>query len=334
MNSLPAPPAYPHVELEPQRDTATQAVIRYLTSSDVPERGDAFDDLVALCYGWTKKMRNKQTGVMEPRYFLRDRHGSLKVEPTEPEQCFTYSDLDGKRTDYTIRNEGDALNVTRLWVQSWILNFLTPYHNQTPDQILAAADSGKFRYLGLWCRMALKKLVYRQQKREAKEQFAGHTTVTENLGTSEMGASSSLRTHMPFNETELAVNEARRVVMANAGPLGELDLLTGLLACLSVAEHVTEPHFDKRVTQAIMDALGVKERAAQKHKQRYYEIIGRELAAGNPVLLAIIAELTAAPPTFIGSTESDEETKEGEDNRRLRRESRQLMAEFARETAA
>ena len=115
---------------------------------------------------------------------------SLKVEPTEPEQCFTYSDLDGKRTDYTIRNEGDALNVTRLWVQSWILNSLTPYHNQTPDQILAAADAGKFRYLGLWCRMALEEAgLPAAEARGLQEQFAGHTTVTENLGTSEMGAS-------------------------------------------------------------------------------------------------------------------------------------------------
>ena len=56
------------------------------------------------------------------------------------------------------------------------------------------------------------------------------------------------------------MNEAKRIVMVNAGALEELDILTGLLACLSVAEHVTEPHFDKRVTQAIMDALGVKER--------------------------------------------------------------------------
>ena len=52
------------------------------------------------------------------------------------------------------------------------------------------------------------------------------------------------------------------------------------------------------------------------------------------MLLAIIDELTTVPPTFMGSADSDDETKQGEDNRRLLRESRQLMAEFDRETAA
>ncbi|MGB8064320.1 MAG: hypothetical protein WCF26_20700 [Candidatus Sulfotelmatobacter sp.] len=311
--AAPFPPL-PFLCLEKaKRDAETQAVLRYLEAAGGVEQARAFDRLVGFCYH-----------AVQP-YFLRDRHGSLKAENIPQ-----FDSIEGKRTGYAIRNEGRKHDVTREWIQLWLLKFLAPYLGQSHREIVAAANAGEFRYLGLWCRQALKNLVYRQHKREANEQFTGLETATENLGTNELGESSPLRAHAPFDQTAAAVNDARRVVMANAGSLEELDLLTGLLAYLSVAEHVTEPHFEGRVTKAIMDMLGVKERGAQDYKRKYHETVGRELEARNPALQAISKELTPKPLSFVVSTDSDEE---GEDNRRLLWESRQLMAEYATDCA-
>jgi hypothetical protein len=132
-----------------------------------------------------------------------------------------------------------------------------------------------------------------------------------------------------FGQADAAINYAKRVVRANTGPLEELDLLTGLLAYLSVTDYLTEPHFEGKVTEEIMDMLGVRERAALEYKRKFREKVGRELEARNPVLLAIIRELATEPPIFVAATDA-----ETEDNRRLLRESRQPMAEYTREEAA
>jgi hypothetical protein len=154
--------------------------------------GDAFDHLVRICYRWTKALRNKKTGVFERQYFLRDRYGSLKVEATEPEQCLVYSNKDGRRTGHKVRNEGDAVDATCRWIQEWLLKFLGRYHDRSWAEVIAAADAGKFRFVGLWCRLALKSLVYRQHRREAKQPLAGFITATENIGTTELYPSSRL----------------------------------------------------------------------------------------------------------------------------------------------
>jgi hypothetical protein len=331
---LPAPVVLPHVALTPH-DATTKAALRYLDAErtaangsgpDHREHADAFDHLVAICFRWTKALRNKKTGKAEGQYFLRDRHGSLKVEKTEKasEQCFTYSDIDGSRTTYA-RKEGEAHDVTRQWIQEWLLDFLARYHGKPEHEISAAADAGKFRYLGLWCRLALKKAVYRQRKREAKEEFTGHQTATENIGTNEMGFPSPLRAHLPFDQISDGIYNAHRVVLANAAALRELDLLTGMLAYLSVAEHITEPHFEGRVTRAIAKMLGVSEKAARNYKQRYRKTVERELGARNTLLHSIIRELDDEHGAIIVE-ESHAPERKG--NLQLLHESRQLMAEF------
>ena len=317
-------PILPHALFEPERDATTKAVLRYLqaerkAASDRREHADAFDHLVALCYGWTLAKRNKKTGVVEGRYFLRDRFGSLKIERTPQ-----FSNKDGGRTGYNVREEGLADDVTRAWIQGWLLTFLAPYRAKSPEQVIAAADAGKFRYLGLWCRMALKNLVYRQHKREKKERFTGFATATEYLGTNEMDAPSTLRPHLPFEQGMAGVENARNVIKANENELERLDLSTGLLAYLSVAEYVTEPHFEGRVTRAIAEMKGVSESAARAYKRQYHETIERQIAARNPALQAVINELTQQPMSFVAP-----ESAENEDNRRLLRESRQLMAGYA-----
>jgi hypothetical protein len=322
---LPAPPpvVLPHVLLEqPERDATTKAVLRYFAAergSDHREHADAFDHLVAICYGWTLAMRNKKTGMPEGRYFLRDRHGSLKIEKTPQ-----FSNKDGRRTGYNIREEGTANTATSAWVQEWLLKFLARYQGKSSQEIIAAADAGKFRYVGLACRQSLKQLVYRQHEREKKDRLTGFATATEHLGTNELGTASPLRDHVPFDQIDTAVDDARRVVMANADELEKLDLLTGLLAYLAVAEHVTEPHFEGRVTRAIADMCGGSGTAARVYKRKYHETIEREIDARNPALHSIIRELTHEPMTFASSISA-----EGADNRRLLRESRQLLAEYA-----
>jgi hypothetical protein len=324
------PPALPHVVLERQYDATTTLVLRYLKSQrgdDMRAHGDAFDHLVRLCYLWTKALRNKKTGVFEPQYFLRDRYGSLKVEATEPNQCLVYSNVDGRRTGLKIRNEGDTVDTTCRWIQEWLLKFLGRYHRRSWAEVIAAADAGKFRFVGLWCRQALKNRVYRQHKREVKQPLGGFVTATENIGTTELTPCSSLRTHLPFEEALAGVSNACRVVAAHKDELEKLDLMTGLTAYLSEAEYVMEPHFEGRVTRAIMDMRGVQESAAGGYKREYHEGMRREMAARNPVLQDIMKELTHEPKLFIGSS-GDAQT---EDNLRLLRESRQLMAGYARD---
>jgi hypothetical protein len=325
----PMPVELPRVQLEkPARDATTRAVLRYFeaerkaatgTSAEGREHANALDHLVRICYGWTLAMRNKKTGAFEGRYFLRDRYGSLKVEETPQ-----FSNKDGRRTGYNVREEGTTNAATIAWVQEWLLRFLARYHGKSSQEINAVADTGKFRYLGLWCRVALKNLVYRQQKREKKDRLTGFSTASESVGTSELGAGSSLRTHVPFEQVLEGVNNARLVVMANADELERLGLLTGLLAYLGEAEHVMEPHFQGRVTRAIMELRGVSESAAGNYKREFSQTIKRELEARNPLLHSIINELTHEPLSFVVSTAS----AENEDNRRLLRESRQVMAAY------
>jgi hypothetical protein len=272
--SAPPPPELPRVLLEqgrPQRDATTQAVLRYFeaerraatgSAADAREHADSFDHLVAICYRCTKAMRNKKTGLREGRYFLRDRYGRIAVQGIPQ-----FSNVNGRRTGYAVRDEGSALDVTRQWIQEWLLTFLAPYRGKSDRELIDAADAGKFRLLGLWCRLQLKQIVYRQHKRETKEQFTGFETATEHIGTSEMGTPSPLRAHAPFDQISEGVSNARRVVMANADELERLDLLTGLLAYLAVAEHVTEPHFEGMVTTAIAKMQGTSPSTARAYKK-------------------------------------------------------------------
>ena len=133
----------------------------------------------------------------------------------------------------SIRNEGDAVDTTCRWIQEWLLKFLGRYHDRSWAEVIAAADAGKFRFVGLWCHQALKNRVYRHHRSEVKQPLAGFVTATENIGTTELTPCSSLRTHVPFEEALAGVSNARRIVAAHANELEKLDLLTGLMAYLS-----------------------------------------------------------------------------------------------------
>ena len=124
----------------------------------------------------------------------------------------------------------------------------------------------------------------------------------------------------------LSVENARRIVLANADELARLDLLTGLLAILMVAEHVEEPYFHGLITRTIAGMRGVSDSAARAYKRRYSKTMVRELEARNPVLQSIFKELEqASPRPFVVSSGSSEYR----DRKRLLREARQLTAEFA-----
>jgi hypothetical protein len=288
------------------RDATTTAALRFLLAdSSMLKQADAFDYLVAICWAATRP------------YFLRDRQGSVTVENTPQ-----FDNVRGERTGYNIRKEGTASETTRRWIQEWLLNILAPYRGVPEADIVAAADAGKFRYLGLWCLMRLKTIVYRQHKRESKDALDGFVTLTDyNLGTDLQSAPSALG-HTSFEQVLADVENASRVVEANAGELERLGLLVGLRAYLSVAEHVIEPRFEGRATRAMADLLADTERAASDYKHEFHRTMDREMRARNPLIQAIIKELTEDRPWLVEAAESDEEL----DNQRLLREARELMS--------
>jgi DinB family protein len=237
------------VELPPkQLDVASRAVLRYFEAEladDKREQADAFDHLVAICYR-----------AVQP-YFLRDRHGSPTVIDVPQ-----FNTIDGHRTGHTLRKEGAALDATREWLQGWLLEFLVPYRTLSEPELIAAADSGAFRYVGNLCRLRLKGIVCRQLEREKKDGFAGFVSLdaplndeedasrTDNLlGTDRQAPISSLAQHVSYDEVMLSVENARKIVLANVDELARLDLLTGLLAILMVAERVEEPYFGGLITR-------------------------------------------------------------------------------------
>jgi|SRR5579872_7145178 hypothetical protein len=286
----------PRVLLEPPR-VATAAVVRYLTSSD-GERADAFDRLVGYCYKWTKARRNKQTGAMERQYFLRDQHGSMKVEDVPQ-----YSNVDGKRTGYSIRKEGTKEAATTAWIQEWLLGFLAPYVGKPEVEIIAAANAGEFRYLGRQCRLDLTDAV--RAETDAKRERPPHvsldkpvaedgTTLQDYIGTDRQDAPSSLVTGTGFEEFLACTTNVVRAVVANEEELVRLDLLDALLAILGNAdklELMPARQFDGVVTQDIARLRRVSLTSARAYKRRFYESMARELGAGNPAVRAVFLEL-------------------------------------------
>jgi len=282
------------VELPPQLDAASRAVLRYFEAEWADDRrahADAFDHLVAICYR-----------AVQP-YFLRDRHGSLTVIDIPQ-----FGSIDGRRTGHTLRKEGAAHDATREWIQAWLLRFLAPY--RTRAELIAAAASGAFRYIGHRCRLRLKSIVCRQLEREKRDGFAGFISLDvggedsdddggpiEPFGTNRQAPISSLASHVSYDEFMLSVENAGRIVEANAEALGKLDLLTGLRAYFCQAEHATDAHFEGRVTRAIAHMRGdISESAACAYKRRWAETMKREVEARNPVLQDIFKELQQESP--------------------------------------
>ena len=208
-------PVTPFRVAQKQLDVASQTVLGYfkaIRNADTGAQADHFDHLVAICFR-----------AVQP-YFLRQREGVLVVARVPQ-----YSDKDGKRTASSTRREGTPDDATRTWIQGWLLEFLVPYQGKSEVELIAAANAGKFRKLGFWCRLRLKNIVYRQQKREAKEELAGFVTADENLGVRGLGAASSL-SRVSFEDVLAGAANASRIVEANAVELDRLALLVGLRA--------------------------------------------------------------------------------------------------------
>ena len=106
--------SYP--ELPCKRDATTKAVLRYLKSS--ADQADAFDHLTAICWRATRP------------HFLRDRLGYSTVKGIPQ-----FSDISGRRTGRTSRQEGKAHDVTREWIQEWLLSFLVSYRGKSWTEV-------------------------------------------------------------------------------------------------------------------------------------------------------------------------------------------------------
>jgi hypothetical protein len=151
------------------------------------------------------------------------------------------------------------------------------------------------------------------------------------IGTSRQVPLSSLATHVPFEEVMLSVENARRIVLANVDELARLDLLTGLLAYLSVAERVVEPYFKGLVTRKIASMRGVSETAARAYKERFHRAMDRELRVRNPLIQSIFKEIKQESPRPSVTSGGSRDYRE---RKQLLHEARQLRAEFANDCRA
>jgi hypothetical protein len=297
----PVPVELPRVLLEkPERDATTRAVVRYLqaerwagtgSAEDAREHADSFDHLVAICYR-----------AVQP-YFLRDRHGKLRLEKTPQ-----FDSISGKRTWRTARKDGSAHNVTRAWIQEWLLTFLAPYRSQSMEQLNAAADADKFRYLGNACKMRLLDAVRKDTAK--KNQRPTHvslddpiaedgTTLLDYIGTEDAPSSPLSTGGKGFEHFLACVTDVLRAVVANREELERLDLVDGLLSILANAEHLERAsarQYAGLVTRSLARRRGVSEASARAYKRKFRETMARELFAGTPAVRAIFLELPPPPP--------------------------------------
>lgn len=56
-----------------------------------------------------------------------------------------------KKNLYIAGESGMLLEATQEWIQDFVLDFLAPYLNATPQAVRQAAEEGKFRYIGRRC---------------------------------------------------------------------------------------------------------------------------------------------------------------------------------------
>jgi hypothetical protein len=294
--TIPSPPMPPPTVLVPPsltRDATTRAVLRYFDAGrgDAPiEHAAAFDGLVAICYTATQAI-DANGGP----YFLRDRTGSVTVDGVPQ------FDSMGRRTGYSIREEGSAPDATRQWIQDWLLGFLASYHRKSEAEITAAADAGGFRHLAWQCRFDLIDEV-RSQTRTVKHALPPHVslnapigedgdTLVDQIGTDRRDAPSSLATRPGIEEVMQCVRGAFHAAMANADELRRLDVLDGIRAVLGNAEHLEDRYFNGYVTRTIARLRQVSERAARAYKREFHEVIVREMRSGNPAVRAVFLEL-------------------------------------------
>jgi hypothetical protein len=115
----------------------TQICIAYLTAEDESARFTSLSALVKYC--------KKAVGHLYP--------------PSE------YETIASIKTDPRLKDglpaffSDDASTRTTEFIQDWLLEFLLPYRNATPEELTQEAEKGTFRLIGRMCRFALVKRI-------------------------------------------------------------------------------------------------------------------------------------------------------------------------------
>jgi hypothetical protein len=133
------------LEAAPKRNKATDAAVTFLLSDNPKKRKDALDHLVAICRLARANYKRRDGG----RLYLWDEWSELAVQ-------FQPDDIGSKSG-----RENTEQSRLRDWIQFWILKKLARYHGRPAAEIEEAAANGKFRKLGLWCIIALRREIAR-----------------------------------------------------------------------------------------------------------------------------------------------------------------------------
>jgi hypothetical protein len=132
-------------------DITSRTAVEYLTTGSE----DAFDHLVHICLRAKKKL-----------FIVPLDQGNRMVWD---EKTFAKMKDSGQK----IYHDDKRSQTTKEWVQEFVLKFLAPFRNATPEEVLEAAAQGKFRYMGRMCRLRMIDEVRHQTTAKNMELFLG-----------------------------------------------------------------------------------------------------------------------------------------------------------------
>jgi hypothetical protein len=251
-------------------------VVAYLTDNEVSL--SAWDQLMGICYSFVGPL------------FLKDDFGDYKVERTRQNDEGT-GRLGGKRT----RLEGSA-NVTRRWIQEWLLERLSAYRGQTRADIQKAAERDEFRYLGRQCRNAL---IDRLRKVEGSPRIVrldepigeDGDTFGHLIGTWNAGGQSSLYCPSVCREDLIEFINENKDALADV-----IVELMAFIKCYFDGDVVVTDTIAGAVTDTIAESRNIETRQARTYKQRFLDLARR---SSNPALRELFDLLQPKSHIFV-----------------------------------
>lgn len=232
---------------------ATHLAVRYLLGG-LKEREDAFDGLVALC--WVAKK-------------------NLRIYPTENE-------IAQGMTEY---------RCTREFIQDFVLDFLDPFWRKTEIEVLYAALTDKFRYIGHRVRSRMVSEIIRREAPKNQEPKRWRVEDMDSVSldlppgaectTSSLNPGNVVPTHHSAS-TYAAFLEPRKESLTNT--LGDkgYEVLMSHLDIFPDGYEGTDQRTKSALTQAIARRRQVSEQQARADKRQFQESVEAAKRAGNP----------------------------------------------------
>jgi len=221
----------------------THICIEYLTAETESAQSTAF---YALC-----KYCQKAVGHLYPP----SEHETVASIKTDPESN------DGLPAFFT----DDASTRKTEFVQDWLLEFLLPYRNATPEELTQEAAKGAFRFIGRKCRLALIKRIQKAQRKH------GRTRVRRLLDSSVETGDGAAEPLLNFLVWFDAVNPSIWIE-ENRKALQERGIYE---VCCSLAAQYLDG--DRVATEKLAQTWGVSLRQAQNRRREVIERIRGEL---------------------------------------------------------